>query len=303
MQPATETIRELLNRAENHLIKNGVPNARRNAEWMLCASLGVSMLDLYVRSKESLAPDAVAGYWRRIERRASREPLQYILGSTEFMGLPFFARPGVFVPRPDTEVLVEHAEKKLRALALHEPALVLDLCCGSGVIGVSVAKRVPNAGVTAVDVSDAAVELTSDNAAHNGVSDRVRLVHDDAVEYLDSTADRFAAILCNPPYIASGELAGLPREVRDHEPMLALDGGADGLDFYRRAISRMVRCLLPGGFVMVEIGDDQGDAVSALFRDAGFTDVRVIKDLAGRDRVVVAQDLSGGNPTHGRNVG
>lgn len=286
MERATETIRQLLNRAENHLAGSGVPNARRNAEWMLCASLGVTMLDLYVRSRESIEPAGVADYWRRIERRASREPLQYILGTTEFMALPFLARPGVFVPRPDTEVLVEHAEKKLRALALHEPALVLDLCCGSGVIGVAIAKRVPNAGVTAVDVSDAAVELTADNAAHNGVSDRVRLVHDDAIEYLERTADRFAAILCNPPYIASGELAGLPREVRDHEPMLALDGGRDGLDFYRRAIPRMVRCLLPGAFVMVEIGDTQGTAVSALFEAAGFSGIRVIKDLAGRDRVV-----------------
>ncbi len=288
MQRATETIRELLNRAENHLVDRGVPNARRNAEWMLCASLGISMLDLYVRSRENLEPAVIAAYWSQVERRAAREPLQYILGNTEFMGLPFIVRPGVFVPRPDTEVLVENAEKRLRALPLHEPVLVLDLCCGSGIIGVSIAKRVPNAGVTAVDVSDAAVELTADNAALNGVPDRVRLVQDDAVEYLDGTADRFAAILCNPPYIASGELSGLPREVREHEPMLALDGGADGLDFYRRAIPRMVRCLLPGGFVMVEIGDTQAAEISALFREAGFSEIHVIKDLAGRDRVVRA---------------
>ncbi len=288
MQRATETIRELLNRAENHLVSRGVPNARRNAEWMLCASLGIGMLDLYVRSRENLEPAVIAAYWSQVERRAAREPLQYILGNTEFMGLPFIVRPGVFVPRPDTEVLVENAEKRLRALPLHEPALVLDLCCGSGIIGVSIAKRVPNAGVTAVDVSHAAVELTADNAALNGVPDRVRLVHDDAVEYLDGTADRFAAILCNPPYIASGELSGLPREVREHEPMLALDGGTDGLDFYRRAIPRMMRCLLPGGFVMVEIGDTQAAEVSALFREAGFSEIHVIKDLAGRDRVVRA---------------
>ena len=288
MQRATETIRELLNRAENHLVNRGVPNARRNAEWMLCAALGISMLDLYVRSRDCLEPAVIAAYWSQVERRAAREPLQYILGNTEFMGLPFTVRPGVFVPRPDTEVLVESAEKRLRALPLHEPALVLDLCCGSGIIGVSIAKRVPNAGVTAVDVSEAAIELTADNAVLNEVPDRVRLVQDDAVEYLDGTTDRFAAILCNPPYIASGELSGLPREVREHEPMLALDGGADGLDFYRRAIPRMVRCLLPGGFVMVEIGDTQAGEVSALFREAGFSEIHVIKDLAGRDRVVRA---------------
>jgi release factor glutamine methyltransferase len=205
------------------------------------------------------------------------------------MALPFVARPGVFVPRPDTEVLVEHAQKKIRARELHEPALVLDLCCGSGVIGVSIARHVPNAGVTAVDTSDAAIELTAENAALNAVSDRVRLVHDDAIDYLAGTTDRFAAILCNPPYIASGDLAGLPREVREHEPFLALDGGPDGLDFYRRAIPQMVRCLLPGAFIMVEIGDTQGDAVSALFQAAGFTTIRVMHDLAGRDRVVLAE--------------
>ncbi len=286
MERAVETVRDLLNRAERHLSGHGVPNARRNAEWMLCASLGLSMLELYVRSGESPDTDAALEYWKSVERRAAREPLQYILGTTEFMSLPFAARPGVFVPRPDTEVLVEHAEKKLLSLPLHEPVLVLDLCSGSGVIGVSIAKRVNNAGVTAVDAADAAVELTAENAALNGVTDRMRLVHDDAVDYLERTTDRFTAILCNPPYIASGELAGLPREVREHEPMLALDGGPDGLDFYRRAIPRMVRCLLPGGFAMVEIGDTQGDAVATLFRGAGFGDARVIRDLAGRDRVV-----------------
>ncbi|HEX5131407.1 MAG TPA: peptide chain release factor N(5)-glutamine methyltransferase [Candidatus Krumholzibacteria bacterium] len=288
MDRAVTTIRDLLNAAHRHLVTHNVPNGRRNAEWMLCATLGISMLDLYVRSGESLDPADIDRYWRCVERRAQREPLQYILGNTEFMSLPFRARAGVFVPRPDTEVLVEHAEKKLRALPLHDPALVLDLCCGSGVIGVSIAKRVPNAGVTAVDASEAAVELTADNAALNEVSDRVRLVHDDAIDYLDGTTDRFAAILCNPPYIASGDLAGLPREVRDHEPMLALDGGPDGLNFYRRAIPRMMRCLLPRAFVMVEIGDTQGAAVAELFRGAGFTDVGVIVDLAGRDRVVSA---------------
>jgi release factor glutamine methyltransferase len=286
VQRAVETIRDLLNRAEGHLVKHGVPNARRNAEWMMCAVLEIRMLDLYVRSREAVAHTDAACYWRVIERRAAREPLQYILGNTEFMSLPFLSRPGVFVPRPDTEILVERAERWLRRIPLHQPALVLDLCSGSGIIGVSIARRVPNTGVTAVDVSEAAVELTADNAALNGVSDRVRLVHDDAIEYLTGTADRFVAILCNPPYIASAELAGLPREVRDHEPVEALDGGADGLDFYRRAIPKMVRCLLPGGLVAVEIGDTQGAEVAAMFVAAGFTDVSVIPDLSDRDRVV-----------------
>jgi release factor glutamine methyltransferase len=281
-----ETVRQLLNRAVVHLVNSGVPNARRNAEWMLCASLGISMLELYAQPNVPVPAERAQCYWDTVERRAGREPLQYILGSTEFMSLPFAVRPGVFVPRPDTEVLVERAEAALRARPLHEPVTVLDLCTGSGIIAVSIAHRVPNAGVTAVDVSDAAVELTADNAAMNGVSDRVRLVRDDAVDYLSATRDRFAAILCNPPYIATGELAALPREVRDHEPALALDGGPDGLDFYRRAVPLMARCLLPGGLVMVEIGDTLGGAVSDLFRAAGLRDVAGPRDYAGRDRVV-----------------
>ncbi len=287
MRPRTETIREILNRAEVHLTNNGVPNARRNAEWMLCASLGVGMLDLYVQASLELSEDRVDEYWGIVERRAAREPLQYILGSTEFMSLPFEMRRGVFVPRPDTEVLVERAEAILSARPLHRPATVLDLCCGSGIIGVSIAALVPNAGVTVVDISDVAVELTADNALLNEVADRVRLVRDNALDYLATTRDRFAAILCNPPYIPSGELAALPREVRDHEPVRALDGGPDGLDFYRAAVPMLARCLLPGGFVMFEIGDTQGAAVSSMLDAAAFEGVDVFTDLSGRDRVVI----------------
>lgn len=294
MQQRTETVREILNRAQAHLARHGVPNARRNAEWMLCAALGVGMLDLYVQGGRELSAESAGAYWTIVERRAAREPLQYILGSTEFMSLPFEVRRGVFVPRPDTEILVERAEPILRARPLHEPVTVLDLCCGSGVIGVSIAARVANAGITAVDVSDAAVELTADNARRNGVDDRVRLVRDDAIDYLAGTRERFAAILCNPPYIPSTELAVLPREVRDHEPVSALDGGPDGLDFYRRAVPLLARCLLPDGFVMFEIGDTQAEAVRAMLEAAGFKVVAVICDLAGRDRVVHAR--RGGSP-------
>ncbi len=288
-----ETIRDLLQRAELRLVASGVPNARRNAEWMLCHALGLRMLDLYVQSTDAPDPDRASVYREMVERRAAREPLQYILGATEFMSLSFEVHPGVFVPRPDTEVLVERAEELLRSRPLHEALDVLDLCSGSGIIGVSLAARIPNLAVVAVDVSSAAAVITARNAALNGVSDRVEVVHEDAFAYLRDTGRRFAAVVCNPPYIESGELAALPREVRDHEPTLALDGGRDGLDFYRRAVPELAGRLTPGGFVMFEIGDTQGAGVSKLLRDAAFTSVEVAKDYAGRDRVVIGFACTG----------
>jgi release factor glutamine methyltransferase len=281
-------IRDLLQRAEGHLVRHGVPNARRNAEWMLCHTLGWSMLDLYVQSGVRMGEDRLAAYWQRIERRARREPLQYILGSTEFMSLPFDVREGVFVPRPDTEVLVERADAMLRVLPLDRALSVLDLCCGSGIIGISLAHRIGNAELTSVDVAPEAVELTRHNARKNEVAARVSVVESDALEYLQRPGQLFTAIVCNPPYIESGQLAILPREVREHEPMLALDGGRDGLAFYRRVIPLSGARLAPGGFMMFEIGDTQGEAVTSMLRDAGFAHTEVARDLSGRDRVVTA---------------
>jgi release factor glutamine methyltransferase len=286
--PRLENVREWLRHAESHLVSHGVPNARRNAEWMLCHSLGWSMLDVYVQSAAPLDNESAHRYWEIVERRARREPLQYILQGTEFMSLPFEVRRGVFVPRPETELLVERAEARLRARPLHEPLAVLDLCSGSGIVGVSLAHRVPNLEVVAVDASLDAVNVTASNATRNAVADRVRPVHADAFEFLDHFEGRFTGIVCNPPYIATPELAALPREVRDHEPMRALDGGADGLDFYRRVAPLLARRLHADGFVMFEIGDTQAAAVSALLRGAGFADVGVDQDLAGCDRVVWA---------------
>jgi len=282
-----DTIRELIKRGEEMLLERGVPNARRNVEWILCDTLGCSMLDLYTGSVSAPA-GALERYWERIRRRAGREPLQHILGTTEFMSLPFRAAPGVFVPRPDTEVLVEAAERWLRGRGLEERLSVLDLCCGSGVIGVSLASRIANVEVQAVDVSAEAVASTEHNARLNGVEDRVRAWRADAAAFLDEppVAGRFTAILCNPPYIESGEIASLPPEVRGHEPRAALDGGVDGLDSYRALVARLPKRLIPGGLAMFEIGDAQAHAVSGMLAENGFDGVHTIRDFTGHDRVV-----------------
>lgn len=290
------TIRLLLNRSEAYLVEHGVPNARRNAEWMLADQLRCRTVDLYTRSESAPAEDQSDEFWAKIKRRARREPLQYILGNTEFMSLPFEIPTGVFIPRPDTELLVETAE----ALLLErrgDPARrldVLDLCCGCGVIAVSLARRVAGLNAVAVDNSDLAVRAVERNARLNGVSGRVRCELRGASEYLDSAGgkgrgepvDLFTAVVCNPPYIETGSLQDLPPEVRDFEPREALDGGPDGLDFYRDVVPKLPRRLAGDGFVVFEIGDQQAAAVAQLMERAGFVRTRVAQDYAGHDRIV-----------------
>jgi release factor glutamine methyltransferase len=296
------TIRTLIQQAEAALVEHRVPNARRNAEWMLCHVLGCSVLDLYVRTGEP-GVEQVERYQEFVRRRCGREPLQRILGTTEFMSLEFGICDGVFIPRPDTEVLVETAERWLRSCPVDEPLRILDLGCGSGVIAVSLAVRVPNLEVWAVDAASEAVAATAGNAQALGAGERVRVWPGDAAAFLESVADgapeRFTAIACNPPYIATGELEGLPPEVRNHEPMAALDGGADGLDAYRELIPKLAARLIPGGLAIFEIGDAQARAVSGMLAAEEFTDVDVFQDYAGRDRVVAALRRREGDGNHG----
>jgi release factor glutamine methyltransferase len=294
------SLRELANLGAEFLEKSGVPNARNNAEWILCDAAGCSRLQIYLDDTGGIPPGAARRYVSNLRRRADREPLQYILGSTEFMSLPFHVPPSVFVPRPDTETLVEEAEVRLRSMPLSPCLQVLDLCCGSGVIAVSLARRVPNLEVWAVDASAAAVAATRINAEVNGVQDRTHVVHSSAERFLHAGAGgnrrpaplaaegrpRYDAVVCNPPYIVTGDIPTLPPEVRKHEPIEALDGGPDGLDFYRRIVPVLPRRLEPGGLAAFEIGDTQERAVAAMMETAGFAGVSVKGDLAGRPRVV-----------------
>jgi release factor glutamine methyltransferase len=304
-----ETIGLLVRRGTAVLREHGVPNARNNAEWILCHSLQCRRIDLYVSSADVPTADQAKDYWMNITRRAGREPLQYILGTTEFMSLPFLTPGGVFVPRPDTEVLIETAEARLRDVPIDRSLHVLDLCCGSGVVAVSLAARIPNLTVTAVDACENAVESTKTNATLNRVADRIVVVGSEACAFFSQPSEattastlrrsyevgrpmRFSAIVCNPPYIETSQLESLPPEVRDHEPRAALDGGADGLDFYRRVAPMLPRWLEQGGFAAFEIGDTQGAEVSAILLDAGLSGITVTPDFAGRDRVVIG-DLPG----------
>ena len=208
-----------------------------------------------------------------ISRRLMGEPVQYIFGEWEFMGLPFFTRPCALIPRQDTETLAECALARGK-----KGERVLDLCCGTGCIGISLAKL---GGFLAdlADISLPCVDLAKENAVKNGVS--VRVIQSDLFQ---NVADKYHMICCNPPYIPTGELAALQKEVR-FEPALALDGGADGLSFYRRIREEYKNHLLPGGMLLLEVGFDQAQRVAELFSGG-----EIIKDICGAQRVVVIKD-------------
>jgi release factor glutamine methyltransferase len=279
-----KNMRSLLTAGWKVLEENGVPNARRNAEWLMMSVVGGTILDLIIKSEQSLTALEEARFLSHIERRAAREPLQYIVGDTAFMSFPFRLAPGVFIPRPDTERLVE-----VTAQLLAEgdgPGRILDLCCGSGVIAVSLAAAFPDAQVIGVDSNPQAVLWAGINADLNELAARTEFVQAAAADFVVTEADRFDAVVCNPPYIPSGQIGDLPPEVRDYEPVDALDGGREGLDFYGLLIPRLEIWLRPGGLAAFEIGAEQALPVSNLMRNASFEKLETHQDYQQLDRVV-----------------
>ncbi len=250
-----------------------------------------------------LSDDEEKAYLKVIDERALGKPVSYITGEKEFMGLSFRVSEDVLIPRPDTETLVEEAIRLLEGKDLRrrkerrswpgapgggEPLRALDMCTGSGAIGVSIAVYVPGVRVTAADISAGALGVAKINAVQNGVEDRVDFIQGDLFDCIEES-QMFDLIASNPPYISKADVEELMTDVKDFEPRLALDGGEDGLYFYRRIIPEAGAHLNPGGVLIFEIGHDQGVAVSEMLRSIGdFKEIRVIKDLAGLDRVVCA---------------
>jgi release factor glutamine methyltransferase len=277
-QIETWTVLKVLNWTKGYLAEKGVENARLEAEWLLGAALGLDRVGLYVNFDRPLNEAELAACRGMVARRARREPLQYILGTQEFMGLEFKVTPAVLIPRHDTEVLVTEA---LRRGA--EAKKVLDIGVGSGCIAVALAKQLPAAEVCGVEQSTAALAVAERNAARHGVA--VRLIPGSLFE--PCRGERFDLIVANPPYIPTAELAALQPEVREYEPREALDGGEDGLDFYREIIPAAPDHLAPGGWLLVEVGIGQAPAVFGLFAETGrFAELFAAKDPAGIERVV-----------------
>ena len=272
------TIREALRAATARLTQASVPDADVDASYLLASVLKEDTLAMRINGHRELAAPQRAAFDALCDRRAAREPLQYILGETEFMGLTFHVEPGVLIPRADTEILVEKALK-----VMPPNARVLDIGTGSGAIAVSLAKLGKNARVTAVDVSDKALEIARKNAESSGAD--VEFVKSDCFSALQGR--KYDMIVSNPPYISDEEMRGLMPEVK-REPELALFGGEDGLDFYRRISREAPEYLNEGGFLLFEIGWLQKDAVSALMRTF-IGEPFALRDYGRNWRVVGAQ--------------
>ena len=279
------TIAETLKLASKQLREASVANDLLDAQTLLAEALGKDRTYLIVNFNEQLSDELLAGYQRLIARRASGEPLQYITGHQEFFGLEFEVTPAVLIPRPETELIVEEVIRLVDVHKIAKPVIV-DVGTGSGCIAIALARELEDAKVTAVDISETALEIARRNAAKHELADRVRFVNSDLLAAFPEI--QFADfILSNPPYVAVHELPTLQREVRDWEPHTALTDNADGLSFYRRLLNETPIRLKPGGFLICELGFGQSETVSAMADSQVWSEVRLLDDLQSIPRTLV----------------
>lgn len=283
----TWTVKEALDWTQGYLERKGDAHALISARTLLSHATGLSHLELYTLFDRPLSQAERDVLRDGVARRGGGEPLQYITGVAPFRYLEVKVRPGVLIPRPETEVLVDEV---LAALADVKAPLVADICCGSGCIACAVATEMEDAQVWATDISPEACALARENAQACAADARVQVRRSDLDAAIpDDMAGTFHCVASNPPYIPDAVMEGLPSEVKDHEPDLALRGGADGLDVFRRLLGSAQRLLAPGGALVVELHEDSLDEACALTCAAGMEEVRVVRDLTGRPRVLVAR--------------
>jgi len=286
-----ETVAEALRRGQDFLREKGASRPRTSSEELLASAVGLSRFRLFLDLRRPLRPDEIDSYESLLSRRAGGWPLAYLIGSVGFHDLVLTVGPGVFIPRPETEILVEAVRGWFPPPA--SPRL-LDLCCGSGAVALALACALPRASLFASDISPEALAFSKANASGAGMGERVEFREGDLfAPWGTEFQEGFDAVVGNPPYIRSREIDALAPEVSRHEPRLALDGGAAGLDVIERIVVGSGGFLRPGGRLIFEIGADQGEAASALCRGrGGWEGVSVLKDLAGRDRAVTARKIS-----------
>ncbi|MBX9626202.1 MAG: peptide chain release factor N(5)-glutamine methyltransferase [Gemmataceae bacterium] len=286
--PTVWTIKALLDWTTDFLAKKGPApqSARLEAQILLAHVLGCKKIDLMVRFDEQPAEADRTAYKALIKRRVDAWPVAYLVGFREFHLLPFEVTPAVLIPRPETETLVSEADRLIKPLAA---PTVLDLGTGSGCIAVSIAHGKKDARVTAVDISPDALDVAKRNAEKHKVADRIGFLQGDLFAPVPA-GSTFDLVVSNPPYVTPAELATLAPDVRDHEPRLALDGGPDGLAFYRRIAAEVGPFLKPGGWLLVEIGATQDEAVRAILAERPELEPgKTLRDAGGRPRVVCAK--------------
>jgi release factor glutamine methyltransferase len=287
----TSSVAGLLSRAIVELATQGIETPRLDAELLLGHTLGIERTRLYTCLRDVLSPEQEATFWQYIQRRTQREPLQYITDVREFWSLEFKVNRRVLIPRPETEVVVETALRLIPSSAVGIPPLrILDVGTGSGCIAIALATECPHAAIWATDVSAEVLSLAHENARCHHVEERIHFLYGNLFAPLVGEEGSFDLIVSNPPYIARSEFNTLPPEVRDWEPRGALDGGNDGLDFYRSLVSEGPRYLRSGGWLIMELGAGQSPTVASLIQEqCDLHDSSCVNDYAGHARVVVAR--------------
>ena len=278
------TYNDLYLEVRRQLRESGVEASTLEARELVCFGTGKNREELTRDSRLYASPEREAQVRRLVERRMAGEPVAYLIGEWEFYGLPLDISQDVLIPRADTEVLAEQAIAYIQTLG---ECRVLDLCAGSGCVGLAIASQAPQARVVLGEIDDSALKICRQNIRRNSLSARVTPIQMDAREKPARSLGEFQCIISNPPYIPTGDIAGLEPSVRDYEPHMALDGGADGMDFYRAITEQWKEALAPGGRLYFEVGIGQADPVLRLMRSQGFGDLQIIKDHHKIPRVVL----------------
>jgi release factor glutamine methyltransferase len=286
------TVLEIIQKSTAFLTGKGVESPRLQSESILAHVLQLPRMQLYLNFQRELSEPEISSCRELVRRRGRREPLQHVLGSTSFCGLEIRVNRHALIPRPETEQLVALAESFLDRLDASAPT-VLDLGTGTGCIAIALAAQVPSAVIVASDLSAEALNLARANAAAAGLQNRIPFLQGDGFQSLP-TGTCFDLIVSNPPYIPSGEIGSLQPEVRDHDPRLALDGGPDGLAFYRMLASMAPGRLTPAGGLMVEFGDGQAGAINAILAGENWIVEPPVPDYSGRERFLIARPFHPG---------
>jgi release factor glutamine methyltransferase len=285
------TVLEVIQKSADFLAKKGVESPRLQVELLLAHLLKMPRMKLYLNFERVLTPQELDELRDLVKHRGQREPLQHITGSTSFCGLEIAVNRHVLIPRPETELLAELGWQFLNQLQTpdSEPRTALDFGTGSGCLAIALAVKSPTASVTALDVSPDALAIARQNAETNKVLERIEFRQGDRFAAFNGSPRPFDLIVSNPPYIASAEIATLQPEVRDHDPRLALDGGADGLDFYRRLAAEAPAFLKPGGRLMLEFGDGQANDLQNIFTAQKWVVEAVKDDYSHRARILIVR--------------
>jgi release factor glutamine methyltransferase len=276
-------IEEILKKEINNLKQNNIENSTLKAKILLANILNVKKEYLLIHSEEEIKQEDKIKYENCIKELIKGKPLQYITNKQEFMGLDFYVDENVLIPQPDTEILVEKAIEISKTTQKNK---ILDMCTGSGCIAISLAKKINNAQITAVDISNSALNVANKNAINNNVENKIKFINSDMFNNIE---EKFDIIVSNPPYIETETINKLGIEVQN-EPHLALDGGIDGLKFYKTIANNAFKYLNENGYLLLEIGYNQQNSVTQLLQDIGkYKNIETVKDLGGNYRIVIAR--------------